>query len=149
MTRIDFYVLADSNVDSRLEFACRLTQKAQHMGSRVYIAVDDKQQAQHLDQLLWTFRPESFVPHDCEGEAALQTPVLVGFGEDCSDHHDLLINLKSNIPDYFSRFERLVEIVCQQEQVLTQTREHFAFYRERGYPIQSHDMRKRAASGAG
>lgn len=148
MTRIDFYVLADSSVESRMEFACRLTQKAQQMGSRVYIAVDDKQQAQQLDQLLWSFRPESFVPHDCEGESALHTPVLVGFGEDCSDHHDLLINLKSNIPDYFSRFERLVEIVCQQEQVLTQTREHFTFYRERGYPIQSHDMRKRAASGA-
>ncbi len=148
MTRIDFYVLADSSVESRMEFACRLTQKAQQMGSRVYIAVDDKQQAQQLDQLLWSFRPESFVPHDCEGESALQAPVLVGFGADCSDHHDLLINLKSNIPDYFSRFERLVEIVSQQEQVLTQTREHFTFYRERGYPIQSHDMRKRAASGA-
>ncbi len=147
MTRIDFYVLADSAVEKRQEFACRLTQKALHSGSKVYIAVDDDTQAKQLDQLLWQFRPESFVPHDCEGEPSLQAPVQIGFGDDCGDHHDLLINLKSTIPEYFSRFERLIEIVSQQAEVLTHTREHFTFYRDRGYPIQSHDMRQRAANG--
>ena len=141
MTRVDFYVLPDPTVERRWEFACRLVQKAQHMGTRTYIAVDDETQAKAIDKQLWSFRPESFVPHDCEGETPLQSPVTIGFGPDCGDHHDLLINLKSEIPDYFSRFERLAEIVCQQEDVLTQTREHFTFYRHRGYPIQSHDMR--------
>lgn len=147
MTRIDFYVLADSAVEKRQEFACRLTQKAQHIGSSVYIAVDDAAQAKQLDQLLWEFRPESFVPHDCEGQTILQAPVHIGFGDDCGEHHDVLINLKSSIPEYFSRFERLIEIVCQQEDVLTQTRENFTFYRHRGYPIKSHDMRPQAANG--
>ncbi len=140
MTRVDFYVLSEPAEQERLAFACRLAQKAQTLGNRVYIAVNDEQTSKQLDELLWTFRPESFVPHDCEGTPQRQSPVLIGFGEDCGSHHDFLINLKSDIPHYFSRFERLAEIVCQTEDVLSVTREHYAFYRHRGYPINSHNI---------
>ncbi|GAB3093497.1 DNA polymerase III subunit chi [Aestuariicella hydrocarbonica] len=142
MTRIDFYILPDSAVEQRLTFACRLAQKALQAGSNTYIAVNSAGEAAALDKRLWEFRPESFLPHDCEGEPALQSPIAIGFGDDCGDHHDLLINLKATIPEYFSRFERLAEVVCQDEGVLTQTREHYGFYRHRGYPIKSHDLRK-------
>lgn len=142
MTRIDFYILPDPAAEQRLEFACRLTQKAQQTGSQVYIAVNDQQQAIELDKRLWDFRPESFVAHDCEGQPPLQAQVAIGYGPQCGEHHGLLINLKDEIPEYFSRFERLAEVVCQQTDVLSQTREHFSFYRHRGYPIQSHDLRK-------
>ncbi|WP_439135501.1 DNA polymerase III subunit chi [Pseudomaricurvus sp.] len=140
MTQIDFYVLPAPAVEQRLVFACRLAQKAFQSGSKVYIAVNNAEDAAELDQRLWNFRPESFLPHDCEGESSLQSAVAVGFGDSCGDHHDLLINLKDSIPDYFSRFQRLAEVVCQDEQVLASTREHYGFYRHRGYPIKSHNL---------
>lgn len=140
MTRVDFYVLQAASLDERLTFACRLTQKAQAQGNRVYLAVDDSSMATQLDELLWSFRPESFVAHDCEGGTNNRAPVLIGFGEDCGDHHDLLVNLKNQIPPYFSRFQRLAEVVCQTQDVLTVTRQNYAFYRERGYPIHSHNL---------
>ena len=110
------------------------------LGNSVYIAMENEQEAQRMDALLWSFRPESFVPHDCEGEAQRHAPVLVGFGDSCGEHHNLLINLKQNIPDYFSRFERLAEVVCQLPDVLDVTRQHYTYYRDRGYPIHSHNL---------
>ncbi|MBU3069480.1 DNA polymerase III subunit chi [Aestuariicella sp. G3-2] len=140
MTQVDFYVLPAPAVEQRLVFACRLAQKAYQSGSKVFIAVNTAEEAAELNQRLWNFRPESFLPHDCEGDSPLQSQVAVGFGNDCGDHHDLLINLKDAIPDYFSRFQRLAEVVCQDEQVLSATREHYGFYRHRGYPINSHKI---------
>ncbi len=144
MTRIDFYILADEQEAARLHFACRLIDKARHMGNQVYVCSRDESQAQELDQLLWTFRPESFIPHQLHTKDDDTGSVLIGWGEDCSNHHGLLINLSHQVPEYFSRFERLVEVVCQQQDVLEATRKHYGFYRDRGYPIQSNDMRKRA-----
>ncbi|MYM62987.1 DNA polymerase III subunit chi [Pseudomaricurvus sp. HS19] len=142
MTRVDFYILPQTDTADRLDFTCRLVQKAQALGSSVYVAVNDQTEAQQLDQLLWSFRPESFIPHDCEGSEERQAPVLIGYGEDCGQHHDLLINLKQQIPAYFSRFQRLAEVVCQQPDVLESTRRNYAFYRDRGYPIHSHNLRR-------
>ncbi|BFM15338.1 DNA polymerase III subunit chi [Maricurvus nonylphenolicus] len=144
MTRIDFYILPDAEEAARLHFACRLIDKARQHGLRVYVAVRDKDQAQEIDQLLWTFRPESFIPHAIQAEDLGGDNVLIGWGEQCDDHHGFLINLSDQVPGYFSRFERLAEIVCQAPDVLKSTREHYGFYRDRGYPIQSNDMRKRA-----
>lgn len=142
MTRIDFYILQEEQTEARLHFACRLIEKARRQGNKVFVATDSPQQAERLDQLLWSFKPESFVPHSMEySNTETQSPVLIGNTEDCADHHDVLINLSSEIPLYFSRFERLIEVVCQHTDVLQATRQHFAFYRERGYPIQSNDLR--------
>ena len=74
--------------------------------------------------------------------------MAIGHGDNAGkgpgDHQDVLINLCEEIPDFFSRFERCMEIVIQQPVVLENTRKHFAFYRERGYPLNTHDLRKPA-----
>ena len=142
MTRIDFYILSKKQQQDRFHFSCRLIDKAQLLGNRVYVAVNNPQEALELDEMLWQFRPESFVAHDCEGQINRRANVFIGYGDDCGDHHDLLINLKDDIPDFFSRFQRLVEVVCQDEKVLTHPREHFTFYKSRGYPINTNDLRK-------
>ncbi|WP_423895008.1 DNA polymerase III subunit chi [Candidatus Pelagadaptatus aseana] len=140
MTRISFYILGDDNDDARKLFACRLAEKAWREGNRIYIAVNDAAEAEALDQQLWRFRPESFVPHSTEHSETPSAAVVIGCQDDCGDHHDLLINLRSQIPSHFSRFERLVEIVSQSENILTETREHFTFYKQRGYPIETHKI---------
>lgn len=143
MTRIDFYVLPDDNSEARLQFACRLIDKAQRLGHKVFIAANDEGQAQTMNQLLWTYQPESFTPHQLQGSKQPVAPVVIGYGDDCGDHHDVLINLGGRVPPYFSRFQRLTEVVVQEETVLSRTRDNYKFYRDRGYPIQSHDMRSR------
>lgn len=140
MTRIDFYVLQAPDAEARLLFACRLIAKVLRQGHRIFVAARDREQADSLNTLLWTFQPESFTPHQIQAQTDLDCPILIGHGDDCGDHHDMLVNLKDEVPPYFSRFQRLAEVVIQAEPVLTSTRENWKFYRDRGYPIQSHSL---------
>ncbi|WP_308368279.1 MULTISPECIES: DNA polymerase III subunit chi [unclassified Microbulbifer] len=137
MTRIDFYVLPSDHSHEGDIFACRLAEKAHRAGLQVLLAVDDADRAAHLDQLLWTFREDSFVPHSPQGESQ-QAPVEINCGGEPGLHHGLLINLCSEVPGWFSRFERLAEIVIQQPESLARSRSRFGHFRDRGYPLQSH-----------
>ena len=137
MTRIDFYVLSSDQPRDGDIFACRLAEKAHRAGLRVLLAVDDPERAQQLNELLWTFREDSFLPHDLQGEGK-QAAVEINCGEDPGMHHGLLINLCSEVPGWFSRFERLAEIVVQQPEALARSRSRFSHFRDRGYPLQSH-----------
>ena len=70
--------------------------------------------------------------------------MYIGWQEEPSSHHDLLINLSTNIPPFFSRFARVAEIVTQDEIQLDISRKRFRFYQERGYDIKINDMKKSA-----
>lgn len=143
MTRIDFYILQENASEARWRFACRVVDKALRSGHTVLLTVDSSEDAQQLDDLLWTFKPESFIPHqvfDSRSDTAATAPVAIATNtlgdHQLHEHRGLLINLGSSIPAWFSRFERLSEIVIQEPAVLKNTRDHFSFYRERGYPIE-------------
>jgi DNA polymerase-3 subunit chi len=153
MTQIDFYILQESASESRWLFTCRLVEKAVNAQHKVLINLDSEAEAHHLDQLLWTFKPETFIPHELAttpdfaseeaGRRAALAPVVITTGaseHQLLEHHGLLINLAAQIPPWFSRFERLSEIVIQQPEILKNTREHFSFYRQRGYPIKHHKI---------
>lgn len=139
MTRIDFYVLEKESAMARLHYACRLTEKALNHQHKVVIAVEDEHAANELSDYLWQFKPESFLPHQMQADT-ITSPISLCWSEDDEQHHDILINLKSEVPPWFSRFQRVMEIVVQQENCLEQTREHFQFYRDRGYPLKSHKI---------
>ena len=61
-TKIDFYILPSAEPSARLDFACKLTEKAWRLGHRVYLHCSDIAQREDLDARLWRFKGESFVP---------------------------------------------------------------------------------------
>lgn len=143
MTRVDFYILEDNRRD---QFACRLAEKIYSQGKTVYIHTEGDEQSREIDQLLWTFRDSSFVPHhsDCApgvNELHQSSPVEIGSGELSEKHNEVLINLAPEVPLIFSRFERVAEIIPEGETERTLGRERFRFYRDRGYPLQSHNIK--------
>lgn len=143
MTRIDFYILPVAEPHGALSFACRLAEKAFLGGHRVYLHGASETQAQALDELLWTFREGSFVPHERLGVDAVPAadcPVAVGSGADPGEHHDVLVNLGEDIPAFFARFERVAEIVLNDPAARAESRRRWAFYKDRGYALQHHDM---------
>lgn len=147
MTRVDFYILSQSDTEARLLFACRLIEKAYKHGHRVLIICQDQALATQLDEHLWSFKESSFIPHQLSHSENKQAdcPVEISLQQEADpylDHHDVLINLGQGILNGFSRFERCMEVVIQQQDVLTHTRQNYKFYKERGYPLHQHDMRK-------
>jgi len=142
VTRVDFYILtAAASHQGRSRFACRLAEKAWQTGYRVFIHTSSEFEAQQLDDLLWTFRPESFIPHAIAtepGEATL--PVLVGTGLEPVLAADLFINLSDVVPPYFQRFPRLAEIVEAGGPQRDFARSRYRLYREQGCNLRSHNL---------
>ena len=139
MTRVGFYVVQAAQSADRLQVAARLADKALAQGHRIYINAVDKAQAEALDELLWSFRPASFLPHGLAGSEQSEQ-IAIGWGQDPGNHNDLLINLQLDIPAFFSRFKRVAEVVTQDEDSLTALRKSWVFYKDRGYQLEKHDL---------
>ena len=140
MTRVGFYVVQTGDQSQRLHVAARLADKAFQQGHKIYINAPDEPQARELDQLLWSFRPSSFLPHALEGEEHSNN-IAIGWGQTPGSHNDLLINLNLEIPEFFSRFNRVAEVVTQDPASLSALRKSWAFYKERGYQLEKHDLK--------
>jgi DNA polymerase-3 subunit chi len=137
MTRIDFYHDAG---DKHL-VACKLAAKARQQNLRVLIYSRDDVVVQQIDKMLWTFQAVGFLPH-CMATHPLagQTPVLLARDGDTLPHDEVLVNLDLEYPPAFARFQRLVEIVGAEDADRQAARQRYRFYRDRGYPIQSHSL---------
>ena len=140
MTQVDFYVLADDGARSRLQFACRLADKAYRLGHRVYIHTESPEQTQELDTLLWTFQQNSFVPHGTVQDAGDSKPPVLLSHDTEPDASQVMINLAAEVPLFFSRFERVAELVNADNTVRQQGRSRYSFYKERGYPLRTHEI---------
>jgi len=139
--RVDFYILPDHSANGRLYLACRLAQKAYEQGLTVYIHTAADAQARQLDDLLWTFKQNSFVPHALYPSAAEETaPVRIGSGTAPAWHADVLINLALDLPDFYRHFQRVAELVDQEPTVLQASRQRFKAYREQGAELQTHKL---------
>lgn len=145
MTRVDFYILPDAG-DKALGpvmAACKLCDKAVAAGSRVYLRAPAASLAEELDGALWSFRQGAFIAHERHGTAAPEEPqpaVLIGDLEPPESHHGVLINLGEDVPPWFSRFERVLEIVPGNAADRSKSRERFKFYRDRGYELSTHKL---------
>ena len=132
MTRIEFYVLPDSEQAGRARAACQLASKGWQHGLSVFIRCQDDQQCNELDELLWTFRAERFIPHELHGVDPL-APVVIGTEQPPASVQGLLINLSPTLSPLTDQFSRVIEIVNQQPELLTVCRDNFRLYRQRGY----------------
>ncbi len=143
MTRVDFYILGDQTPGDRFQLACRLTEKAWLQGHRICLFTGSEAESEHLDRLLWTFRQASFLPHGIAGKSDPEiTPILISHRDNIGTEHDLLINLTTQVPEFFSRFNRLAELIDHDGENRRLGRERYRYYRDRGYPLDSHEIRK-------
>jgi len=143
MTRVDFYVLKTGSARQRSVFACRLAEKALGLGHRIYLHTASGSDTNQLNDLLWTFRDGSFVPHlpmdRSPGEDSDDdTPIHIGHSTEPGHHTDLLINMADEVPLFFSRFDRVAEIVAADSRDIA--RDRFRFYRDRGYALETHTI---------
>jgi DNA polymerase-3 subunit chi len=140
MTSISFY----THAADKLAIARQLAAKAWGQRLNVLIYAPDPAVAASMDRLLWTQPALSFIPH-CRDDHPLAdvTPVIIGESADMLPSADILINLGSEPPPVFSRFERLLEIVSEGEEDVANGRARYRFYKDRGYELVNHDLRTR------
>ena len=140
MSRVDFYVLSASGEIARQQFACRLAEKAYKLEHSVHIHAGNAESAQRLDDLLWTFRDGSFVPHEVLGHSAPEAPVTIGYGTALPEERDLLINLDHSVPAEAGTFPRVAEIVTADVDSKSGSRQRFVDYRDQGHTLDTHNI---------
>jgi DNA polymerase III subunit chi len=142
MARVDFYLLAEAGEPSRERFACRLAEKAYRLEHPVHIHTADPQRAGQLDDLLWTFRDGSFVPHEVieRGDRPAESPITIGYSPAAVRSADLLINLSDNLLQGAGAFPRVAEIVTSDEDRKQRSRRLFAEYRAQGFDLETHHI---------
>lgn len=137
MTKVDFY----TGSTDKLRTACQLSHKAMQNGVRVVLSAPDAASTEELDKLLWQYPATGFIPH-CRSDAAdaENMPVVLNHDNEKFPHHDLLISLHQECMPFFSRFERVIEIVGKDEEESRKGRERYKFYKDRGYELSHIDL---------
>jgi len=109
-----------------------LAHKAWRAGFMTFIRCADPKQQNALDELLWTFRKHSFIPHEIYTEHA-QAPVLLGIDQPPPFTAGVLINLHKQLSSHLACFSRVIEIVNQEPELLQISRKNFVEYRQQGF----------------
>ncbi len=169
-TRVDFYILPpDGGGQSPEGVACRIAERAWRGGHQVEILARDPVQAQHIDELLWSFRDTAFVPHHVRAApppphgpggpglrvVEIRTPASGTNGEPApgapgsapdtppEGGGDVLINLSGAVPLDFPRYRRVAEIVPGAPEARARGRDRYRRYREEGCELHSHQLGER------
>ncbi len=77
--RADFYLIAKPRfLEEPLKLVCELARKAYDSNQWTLVLARDAAQAEALDELLWEFDPDAYIPHQIAGDEEDElTPVLI------------------------------------------------------------------------
>ena len=145
MPRVDFYILPEAGREAGAveRFACRVTARAWTAGNRVHLHTASEHMAEAMDDLLWTFRDISFIPHErYAGDPPdhPETPVTIGHARQPPSGVDLIINRAHAIPDFAPKAARIIEIAGGDAAHRQQARQRYRQYRA-GDEYELHDHR--------
>lgn len=121
-------------------YLCRLLRKA--YASRAEVAVlGQERELDNLSRQLWCVGELDFIAHASLHASQIERKYArIHFIDDLSKvtHQQLVINLLSQVPSGFERFDRVIEVVGQAEEERASARSRLRYYKERGYAIQYH-----------
>jgi len=143
MPKVDFYIITENSLETSLGFICRLLDKAYQQKHHIYVYMNNENEAKMLDDLLWTFRDDAFIPHSLSNQsAAIKPPIIIGFNQAPAGPHDILINLTQDIPPFYRTFNRVIEIVFNEIKSKEICRKKFRSYKEADCELITHDLTK-------
>ena len=139
--QVDFYLINAPDQTALWHFVARLIEKIYHKELRIQIVLPT-QDLETLNQYLWTYRADSFLPHDIWQENNGDLPILLhDHPEKLSDQHPILLNLTDSVMTASNGIERIAEIVNQQNpEALGKSRERYRAYQKMGYLQKTHTL---------
>lgn len=143
MSQVDFYVLAGNS--SKENFACALIQKVWKQGENIFINMSSMSMATAFDDLLWTFKDISFLPHALLAEDDVENvSIVIGYsqqmGDYLADHAAIVLNFAEQVPIALNKAVRVLEIVAGSEVERQQARKRYADYRQLGHVLNKHTI---------
>ena len=141
MPRADFYLIAKPRfLTEPLKLVCELARKANDTSQYTLVLARDAAQAEELDELLWSFDPDAYIPHQIAGSDADDeaTPVLIVAPGTEAPPRPLVVNLRDQA--WTAPCERVLEVVPADPAARGPLRERWKQYQALGYALNKHDM---------
>ncbi|HET7359371.1 MAG TPA: DNA polymerase III subunit chi [Rhodanobacteraceae bacterium] len=126
--------------DEPLLLVCELAKKAHARQLPALVLARDYAQAEAIDDLLWAFDEDAFIPHQLAGDADEDAEVavlIVPPGTDTADR-PLVINLRDAVAP--GSYERVLEVVAADPAAREGSRQRWRAYQEAGFEVAKHDM---------
>ena len=139
--RADFYLIAKPRfLTEPLKLVCELARKANDTSQYTLVLARDAAQAEELDELLWSFDPDAYIPHQIAGSDADDeaTPVLIVAPGTEAPPRQLVVNLRDQA--WTAPCERVLEVVPADPSAREPLRERWRQYKAAGYALNKHDM---------
>lgn len=135
-TQVMFYLLNNDNAQSSRHYqACLQAAFFYRNNQRVFIYTQDQTQAHEIDELLWGFDPQSFVPHNLVGEGPRGGAAVEISWQQPTSRRPVLINLTDTTPRFAQNFAQIIDFVPTDEALKQLARERFKAYRQSGFQV--------------
>ena len=142
MPQVDFYI----HVTNPINFATKLVQTVYRHGSRLLVLLSSELLLRDFSNKLWCLSGEAFLPHcTISAKEAHQTPILLACRVELSDAlPNILLNLTTqDLSNDITHFERILEIVTNDESSQQWAQERLVYYQTHTFNVLHHDMSKR------
>jgi DNA polymerase-3 subunit chi len=139
-----FYLVSGNNDDLRFHTVAKLVEKAWSEGHRTCVHCEDESQARQIDEILWAFRPDAFIPHRVLADNGTPCPEPVGiqWADPSPADWQTVIVLGARLPSCADRFERLALVANEDPDLLQQARKQYRQLEMLGIKPQVHDARR-------
>jgi DNA polymerase-3 subunit chi len=137
----DFYLIDKPRFrEQPLLLVCELAKKAYARQLPTLVLARDFAQAEAIDDLLWAFDEDAFIPHQIAGDADEDAEVAVLIVPPDIDTPDrpLVINLRDAVAP--GRYDRVLEVVAADPAARDGSRVRWRAYRDAGVEVAKHDM---------
>ena len=141
MPRADFYLIAKPRfLEQPLLLVCELAKRAYAGNLPTLLLARDMAQAEELDDLLWAFDPDEYLPHQIAGsdEDEDVAPILIAAPETDAPSRPLVINLRDDV--WLQPCDRVLEVVPAEESARNGSRERWKQYKALGFDVNKHDI---------
>ncbi|MET0331839.1 MAG: DNA polymerase III subunit chi [Dyella sp.] len=140
MPRADFYLIDKPRFrEQPLLLVCELAKRAYASQQPTLVLVRDFEQAEAVDELLWAFDEDAFIPHQLAGDDddANTAVLIVPPGVETADR-PLVINLREQCAP--GHYQRVLEVVAADPAEREGSRLRWRDYQRQGFEVSKHDM---------
>ena len=141
MPRADFYLIDKPRFREQLLLhVCELAKCGYAANLSILVLARDAAQAEAIDDLMWSFDPDEYLPHQIAGmdEGDDDTPILIATPDMDIAARPMLLNLRDAAPT--GSFERVLEVVPADPSARGPLRERWKHYQALGFEVNKHDM---------
>ena len=141
MQRAHFYLIDKPRFrEQPLLLVCELAKRGYAANLSILVLARDAAQAEAIDDLMWSFDPDEYLPHQIAGmdEGDDDTPILIATPDMDIPARPMLINLRDGAPN--GSFDRVLEVVPADPAARAPLRERWKHYQALGFDVKKIDM---------